>query len=158
MYCTNCGNKLDKEDKYCSSCGKKAVKGNKKESVKESIEPEKGIDETKGMAVLSYLGILAFIPYIWGPNTKFVKFHARQGMNLLLIWVGYSILYNLLILVRIPVYTGRWYVSTVTPWYIYLFLSLAGLFVITLSIIGISNVIKGEEKEIPFVNKIKIIK
>ncbi len=35
------------------------------------------------MAALSYLGVLCFIPLLFGRNDPFVNFHARQG---LVIW------------------------------------------------------------------------
>ncbi|MCL2451460.1 hypothetical protein FWD20_01070 [Candidatus Saccharibacteria bacterium] len=41
------------------------------------------IEQGKGMAILAY--ILAFIPYFAEDKNKFVRFHAIQGMNIL-IW------------------------------------------------------------------------
>ena len=43
------------------------------------------IEKGKLMAVLSYIGILVVIPYFAEKENKFVRFHAIQGLNLLLI-------------------------------------------------------------------------
>lgn len=44
-----------------------------------------GIDEDKLMAVLSYIGILVFIPLFTRRHDSFIQFHAKQG---LVIFIG----------------------------------------------------------------------
>lgn len=39
------------------------------------------------LALLSYFHILVFIPLLFGKKSKFVQFHVRQGLLLLLFWV-----------------------------------------------------------------------
>ena len=41
--------------------------------------------ENKLLAILSYLGILFLVPYIYNKNSDFVKHHAKTGKNLFLI-------------------------------------------------------------------------
>lgn len=55
---------------------------------------KKDIESGKGMGVLSY--IIPLIPYFAEKNNKFVKYHAVQGMNLLIIAIAYSIIYGIL--------------------------------------------------------------
>lgn len=55
---------------------------------------EKEISDGKGMAILSY--ILPFIPFFAEKNNKYVRYHAKQGMNLLIIAIAYSIIYSIL--------------------------------------------------------------
>jgi len=43
------------------------------------------IENGKLMALLSYIGILALIPYFAEKENKYVRFHAIQGLNLLII-------------------------------------------------------------------------
>ena len=43
------------------------------------------IDNGKLMALLSYIGILALIPYFAEKENKYVRFHAIQGLNLLIV-------------------------------------------------------------------------
>ena len=42
----------------------------------------------KAMAILSYIGFLSLIPYLTEKENKWVKYHATQGINLVIIWVG----------------------------------------------------------------------
>jgi len=43
--------------------------------------------KSKLIAILSYLCVLVIIPLIYGRKDKFVMFHARQGVGVLLLWV-----------------------------------------------------------------------
>ncbi len=46
-----------------------------------------GVDSNKLMAAVSYLGILVIIPLLISRKDKFVLFHAKQGLVLLLVYV-----------------------------------------------------------------------
>lgn len=127
-----------------------------KDSTKEFTK--KDIESGKGMGILSY--ILPFIPYFAEKNNKYVRYHAIQGMNLLIVAIAYSIVYSVLSNL-ITVKKSCWYIENcyrVTPWWITLPLSLIGLCITILCIIGIVNVCNGKAKELPIVNKVKIFK
>ena len=47
-----------------------------------AAEEEEDIRKNKGMALLSYLGVLVVIPMIFGLHSKFVRHHANQGLML----------------------------------------------------------------------------
>lgn len=124
---------------------------------------KKDIESGKGMAILAY--ILPFIPYFAEKNNKYVRYHAVQGMNILIIAIGYSILYNILTsIIKVNGSCGNLWgynlgsYCKVTPWWITLPLSIIGLCITILCIIGIINVCNGKAKELPIVNKFKIIK
>ena len=116
---------------------------------------KKEIESGKGMAILSY--ILPFIPYFAEKDNKYVRYHAVQGMNLLIIAILTSI-------IKVNGSCGSWYgydlgnYCRITPWWITLPLSLIGLCITILCIIGIINVCNGKAKELPIVNKFKILK
>lgn len=115
------------------------------------------IEDGKGMGILSY--IIPIIPFFAEKKNKFVVYHAKQGMNLLILAIAYSIIYSVLtsvIKVRGSGYWGVYY--TVTPWWVTFPLSIIGLCISILCIMGIVNVCKGKAKELPIVNKIKIFK
>ena len=81
----------------------------------------------KILPLLSYLGPLCFLPLILG-NDSFTKFHARQGLRLFLwstILEGLGTMFGI-----------GWAV---------------GFFQILMAIIGIKNVINGEEKKLPYI-------
>ena len=128
---------------------------------------KKEIDSGKGMGVLSY--IIPLIPFFVEKKNKFVMYHAKQGMNLFILAIGYSIIYSILtsvIKVKGSCGYGSWgalayemgYACKVTPWWVILPLSLIGLIISILCIMGIYNVCKGRAKDLPIVSKIKIFK
>lgn len=100
---------------------------------------EKEKEDGKIMAILSYLGFLSLIPYLAEKDNKWVRYHAIQGVNLLIIE---AILY---VVKMIPL------LGWVVGW-------LGGIATFVISIIGIVNVCNGEAKELPIVGKIKFIK
>ena len=48
-------------------------------------------ENDKIMLVLAYLGILSLIPLLTVKDSDYVKFHARQGLALMLVWIGWWI-------------------------------------------------------------------
>ena len=62
---------------------------NKKTKVQAS---KKDIDEGKSLAWLSYLGLLLLIPLLVKPDNSFCKHHAKQGLVMLLFWIGLVII------------------------------------------------------------------
>ena len=111
---------------------------------------QKDIESGKAMSILSYIGLLCLIPYFAEKNNKYVRFHAIQGLNLCLISVIYSIVYAILsvILLFIPI----------IGWMLLMVLSIASYGFLALSIWGIVNTCNNQAKELPIVNKIKLIK
>jgi len=110
------------------------------------------IQSNKVMAVLCY--IIPLIPYLAEKNSKWVRFHAIQGMNLwllsLIIYIPLTIIAT--IIAFIP-YVG-WLVSITLS----LLMFALSIGVLVLDIMGIVNVCKSQAKELPVINKFKIIK
>jgi uncharacterized membrane protein len=100
----------------------------KKKVQKKGAKIIKNTEEDKTLGILCYLGILFIIPLLLKPKSKFIKFHAKQGIIL----------------------TIGWFVGLL----LYAFFGL-GFFVhiaiVVLSIIGIMNVLEGREKDLPIV-------
>ena len=128
------------------------------------------VESGKGMAILAYFGILALIPYFAEKNNKFVRFHAVQGMNLLLIWVAYGILSGIISSVVWSATVGNC-VSSIYGGYgagctggfgvasiVSMLIGLIWMGLGVIAIIGIVNAATGKEKEVPVLGKIKIIK
>lgn len=91
-------------------------------------------NQNKLMAILAYIGPLVIISYLIAKDQPFVKFHIKQGLVLLVITLIVKIL-------------GM---GTYIFWPI---LQLANFVVLVLAIIGIVNVIKNQEKELPLVGQ-----
>lgn len=130
---------------------------------------KKDIESGKGMSILSYLGILALIPYLTEKNNSYVRYHAVQGLNLFIIEIIYSVVYGILTsVIKVNGSCGYGYYGNlanafgvtckVTPWWVTVPLGLIGLVFTVLAIVGIVNACQGKAKELPVVNQIKIIK
>lgn len=101
----------------------------------------------KVVCALTYLfGILFFLPLIVYPDDDFARFHANQGLIVLLVSViGGAVLG---ILTMLPV-VGL--VFTILS-------SLFGVVMLVACIFGILNVVREEKRELPVIGKFTIIK
>lgn len=115
------------------------------------------IANNKVMAVLSYLGILVLIPWFAAPQSRFARFHAKQGVTLFLVDIAYTIISVLLGLIKTPHYY-YFFEYYATPWYINLLIFIIGIPVIVLTILGIVNAARGHAKELPIIGRFNIIK
>lgn len=107
---------------------------------------KKEIEDGKGLALLSYIGFLVLIPYLVEKKNKYVRFHALEGMNLFI--------YELIlggILTFVNIFIPLAFLRS-------LFSTIVSLICLALSIIGIINVCNDQAKELPVINKMKIIK
>lgn len=109
------------------------------------------IKDNKLMAILAYFGILVLVPILAAPNSKFARFHANQGVVLLIAAVVYMIGTSIIGgAIGILSYT----ISSVFV----MILDLGNLVLFVLMIIGIINAYKGEYKELPYLGQFKILK
>ena len=101
------------------------------------------MQRNKGLAVLSYFGLLILIPVFIARNDPFVRYHINQGLVLFLVDIICGILGS--IIGAIPVVGG--------------IITLAlGIVIFVLFIIGIINAVKGEMKPLPLIGGIEILK
>lgn len=117
----------------------------------------KDIADNKLLALLSYIGILVLIPMFVAPNSKFTRYHVRQGFTLFLADVGVAIINYLLGLIKVTRYIWGIPYQT-TPGIIGFISWILGIPLFCLSIIGIINAYQGKAMELPFIGKIQIIK
>lgn len=107
---------------------------------------KKDIEENKAMAALSY--ILAPVPYFLDNKSKWVRYHAIQGMNLFIIFIILSLIVSVVnSLILFPFSFLKTLLRTAL-----------NVFGMVYAIIGIVNVCNGEAKELPLINKFKLIK
>lgn len=116
----------------------KTVDTNKPDSKQENDE-----QNIKLMSALAYFGILFFLPLVVTPGSKFGKFHANQGLLLLLTGAIFS--FVSWILVFIPI----------IGW---LILALAPIFFLILFIMGFVNAFNGKMKRLPLIGGFDLIK
>lgn len=103
------------------------------------------------MAVLAYFGILVLIPILAAKESKFARFHANQGLILLITGVAYSIFVQVIIKIVA-------FISYVLTGIVGIALGLAWLLLLVLAIIGIINAVKGEFKQLPLIGQFQILK
>ena len=96
------------------------------------------IEKNKVMAGLAY--ILFFLPLVVCPTSPFGKFHANQGLILLIVSVAGTIILSIIPIIG------------------WLLLPIFGLLVAVLAVLGIINGLTGKDKELPVIGKFKIIK
>lgn len=161
--CKQCGDELADGASFCASCGAATADispappeksgegaGNTVDKVKtatkrfldtpeitESIEKDDA-SGNKLMGILCYIGILVIIPWLVKRDSKFVQFHANQGILLLILWIAVGFIW------LIPVV--KWIVCIVTA------LALCACIVF-----GIMGVVKGKAKQLPLIGKIQLI-
>ncbi len=103
------------------------------------------------ITMFSYSGILFFIPLIAAKNSRFARFHASQGLNILLSGIAYSIASALLS-----------FLFGLISWQLALVMGtvfgIGSLALFVLVILGVVNVCKGEMKPLPIIGKFQIIK
>lgn len=144
--CNFCGASVPDEENVCPIC-------------KRSLEFDaEDIKKNKLMAVLSYLGILVFVPILSAPKSKYARFHANQGLCLLILDVIYYIINTLSSFIKVTQRASWGYTYKITPWYVTLPVWAIGVFVLVLSIIGIVNAATGKAKKLPLIGNFKILK
>ena len=125
---------------------------------------KKDIEDNRGLAMISYLGPLALIPFLVSKDSKFVNYHAKQGLNLFVfeLIIGISS-YFLTSIIQIPKMCTLWGETTyecgvITPWWITLPISLMEVFTFALAVVGFIWAYQGKAKELPILGKLKVIK
>ena len=178
-FCTNCGKELNESDKFCPSCGKPTENINNTYSTPmgsdfsdkfneyTSTEDKTyefdfmDISDNKVFALLSYIGILVLVPLIAAPKSKFARFHANQGLVLLIGEAAYSVARGVLlgvlrVLREFTLFGGA--VFGPVYWIVNIITGLFSLVFLVFAIIGIINAAQGKAKELPFISKFNIIK
>ena len=131
-FCSKCGSQLNEGDKVCGNCGTPVPGAAHSGSSNETL-----------MGILAYLGILALVPYLVKDQSTFVHAHAVRGMNLFLLeviaWVAVGILS------WVPVLND-------------VLSSVVGLASFVFSLIGIIYVANHEDKDLPLIGSVRLIK
>ena len=101
--------------------------------------------ETKNklLAAIAYVWVLCIVTIICGKEDPFARYHANQGLVLLIANIAATVAGFILGL--IPVIGG------IVSWAI-------GVVLFVFMILGIINAVKGEMKPLPFIGGIEIIK
>lgn len=179
-FCSKCGKKLDDGTELCPECGARvtpegqpgnaenqsAAASSQASQARASVEDtfrqlnntsdttsefdQMDINNNKVMAVLAYIGILVLVPIFAAKDSKFARFHANQGLILLIASVAYNIVASV---IRAILGAVLGVVGGIVGW----ILTLLSLVFLALAIIGIVNAVNGKAKELPVIGKFKIL-
>lgn len=183
-FCTNCGKELKESDKFCPYCGKAAEQpagnaeqntysapvgndfGNKFNEYTNSEDKtyefdRMDIEDNKVFALLSYIGILVLVPLLAAPKSRFARFHANQGLVLLIGEVAYgtirAVLLGVLKLSAHITFVGGAVFNPIY-WVVSIMTGLISIIFPVFAIMGIVYAAQGKAKELPIISKIKILK
>ena len=110
------------------------------------------IEGNKLMAVLSYIGILVLVPILAAKDSPFAKYHAAQGLNLLIVDVAWCIVSGIVSLIfgliGVTFLSVLW---TIVTW-------LVGIALFLMMVIGIINAAQGRAKELHLIGGFRILR
>ncbi len=147
MNCTKCGKEVAETVKFCDGCGTPlASEQENTQGTVQSASQNQEIKENRGIFMLAY--VLFFLPLISCPASEIGRFHANQGLVLLIT----SVAGNIAVSILSSLLTWRlWGITSFISW-------AWGIVVLALIIIGMVNANKGEQKPLPVIGEFTIIK
>ncbi len=175
-FCGKCGTKVEEGLKFCPGCGNAmAASAPEQQTAPVQGQPAENqnnfsakvaalnntadttaefdandIAQNKAMGILAYFGPLCFIPMFASKDSKFARFHANQGLVLLIACVAWAIVSSILNAIILAISWRLYFITSIIS-----FLSIVfGI----LAIIGIINAANGKAKELPIIGKFKILK
>lgn len=96
------------------------------------------IEKNKVVSALAY--ILFFLPFVVCPDSAFGKFHANQGLLLLIVGVVGSVILGIIPIIG------------------WMMLPIFSLVILIMGILGLVGALNGKAKGLPIIGKYKIIK
>lgn len=170
-YCGKCGTKVDEGTKFCLTCGnaleasaeeKQTPPAAEKTEAKGVFQKLMDTPETtaefdpadiaanKTMGILAYIGPLCFVPMFAAKGSRYARFHANQGLILLIACGVWSVAYSILNWILLAISWRLAFISTL--------IGLLSVVFVLLAVFGIINVAKGKAKELPLIGKFKLLK
>jgi len=118
------------------------------------------IEKNKIMAIFAYFGPLSLIPFFASKESKFAQYHAKQGLNLFIIELIVGVIsYFLTAIFEMPkCNVSGTECGIFAPWWISIPIDFVQLILGIIAIIGIVYACQGKAKEVPILEKMKIIK
>jgi len=143
--CSKCGKEIADDATFCNYCGEKVSDNsntqwanfNAQSSRSTEAYSTEDIQANKVWAGLAYF--LFFLPLIICPESRYGRYHANQGLVLLIVSALGSI-----VLAIIPII--GWLLSPIF-----------GVAVLVLAIMGLVNGLNGQAKELPLIGKWQIL-
>lgn len=129
------------------------------------VTPDMDVQQSKGIAWLSYMGLLFLIPMFVRRQSDYTRFHVKQGVTLFAVELAYGVTYGILMAIINAIFPGHYtysYLYYLPSYYVHssvynvfsFLLGLGYIFFFVVAIIGIVNAATGKRKELPLIGKI----
>ena len=148
-FCKNCGAKIEDEIKFCPACGTPLETAEQPPAAAGLAGEQKDAADNKVMAILAY--IIVLIPIFAAKGSPFARYHANQGLILLLAAIAYGIVYSILS-------TLLFFISGSLALVVTSVLGFVAWVFLVFAVIGIINACKGEMKPLPLIGDFRILK
>ena len=163
-FCGQCGTKYADGVKFCPACGAPAAQQPQQPPVATQTPPPyqapvapgtpaqddvRDAQDNKVVSALAYF--IFFIPLLAAKESKFARYHANQGLVLLIACIILSIVYSILSSVLFAI---SWRVGFAVTG----ILGVVFIIPTALAIIGIINAVNGKKKPLPIIGGITILK
>ena len=126
--------------------------------VQQPATPEADVQQNRGIAWLSYVGLLFLIPMFARKESEYCQFHVKQGATLFAVELAYTIVTRILLAIINAIFPGDWFLyfySYSAVYNVFNVLFSAGyIFLTVLAIIGIVNAATGKKNELLLIGKI----
>ncbi len=153
MYCKKCGSSISENSLRCPVCGKSTLSMSPSDYTAQ-YDP-RDLQDNCVVAALSYLGLLVLIPIFAARRSYFARFHANQGLVLLIFSIGYTVATRILSRVLQIIFGD---IVPVIPGVFNLVSTLLGFLILVLMIIGIVNAANGKARELPLIGRFRLLK
>lgn len=158
-FCSNCGQQVPEGANVCPYCGTPV---NTQSAPRQPIAPvpapvngDPDVQQNRGIAWLSYVGLLFLIPLFVKKDSPYCQYHVKQGATLCAVNIAYAITTSILLAIINAIFPGGWFYTHSTVYNIFSLLFDAGyIFLFVLAIIGIVNAAKGQKKDLPLISQI----
>ena len=159
-FCRNCGAALKDGAQFCSACGAPAAptaaqQPNPTYASGASADPAAQFDpqdvqQNKVMAILAYFGILVLVPLFVAKGSRFARFHANQGLVLLICESAFTVLYRIISKILLAISSSLSFLTGI--------LGIVYLAFFVLAILGIVSAAGGNAKKLPVIGDFQIVK
>lgn len=179
-FCPNCGQQIPDNANACPNCGtminaQAAQQAAPQQPVQQAVPqqnyqqpqgapvnptvmPDQDVQSNRGIAWLSYVGLLFLIPMFVKKDSPYCQYHVKQGATLCAVEIAYLITKSILLAIINAIFPGYNFYGYTVHSGVYnvfsLLFNLAYIFLVVISIIGIVNAAKGQKKELLLIGKI----
>ena len=175
-FCNQCGTKIEDGSKFCTNCGAPVDAGSNPAQTAQSSQKQnqqngstgssfekfmaytdttanyraEDIDANRYVSILAYLHILVLIPLVAMKESPFTQYHAKVGLNLLLLHLAAEVTGSIVtsLIGWIPI----------IGWIVGIAFGLLNFVLWCVNIFGIVSAVRGKARELTVLESLKIIK